>query len=226
MNRRLALGTILVAGTLFAQTPTPPPLQKGIAVVLAATRNATAFPEADDADAWIVAITFGGDIFFGSDEKTPNGLLDAMTRTPRRRGAKLYIKADRRAPFATVQRVLEIGKATLFETQVLLTSQPEASQATLAPPTGLEVSMGSAPPGARVVQLIAATQGDPELKIDDESLPWSALDGALPLLMKSDHDKVVVVKADGALPFSSVAHVVDLCRGLGAKVFLPARGGV
>ncbi len=50
-----------------------------------------------------------------------------MKTHPRNREAKLYIKADARAPFASVEQVLAIGCRSLFETPVLLTSQGSRS---------------------------------------------------------------------------------------------------
>src|ERR1700747_333475 len=85
-------------------------MQRGVSVQLAVTNNASPMPEADDENAWIVAVTACGAIYFGTDPAAPASLADAMKRRPRNRAQKLYVKADARAPFANVERVLEGGR--------------------------------------------------------------------------------------------------------------------
>ena len=58
-----------------------------------------------------------------------------MKTHPRNREAKLYIKADARAPFTSVEKVIDVGRQALFQTPVLLTSQREPIAAgTVVPP--------------------------------------------------------------------------------------------
>lgn len=49
-------------------------------------------------------------------------------------------------------------------------------------------------------------------------VPSSALQTVLTDLLRGRHDKMVVLKADGRLPFSEVVRVVDLSKSLGAQV--------
>jgi len=218
----LTLGAIALPPTA-AQTPA---LQKGVSVQMAMTQNALPMPEADNADAWIVTVTNDGRLFFGAEPVTPDSLTRQMTRTPRNRTANLYIKADARAPFSNVQRVLEIGRSMLFETQVLLTSQSDTpTPGTIVPPKGLEVLIGRAPRAnnvATLVELLAPERELPVLKINGDPVAWADLQPTLTQHFEKGDEKLVLIKADGRLPFASVAKAIDLCRPTGAKVALAA----
>jgi biopolymer transport protein ExbD len=225
MNRILEVclaGLILVLGSMVADTAAAQTLQQGIAVVMAKTQNASPMPEADNADAWIVAVTEHGDLFFGLESVTPEGLLEAMKSRPRNRDQKLYIKADARAPWADVQRVLASGRAVSFEAPVLLTSQPESpAPGTIVPPKGLEVLVIPPPGGAPPIAVqVNSGEPAPALKVNNEAIAPDALESRLKQLLENSREKVVLVKADGLVPFAEVVRVIDACRAAGAKAVL------
>jgi biopolymer transport protein TolR len=199
-------------------------LQQGISVEMPPATNSAPVPEADDENAWIVTVTADGSLYFGIDPVTPESLLDEMKRRPRNRTAKLYIKADARAPFVHLEKVLEAGRVDLFQSAVLLTSQPEASnRGTLVPPRGLEVLIGSAAPAgavATVVQLHDSGLQPPTLKINNDQISWSALQTTLKQHFQKGDEKAILVKADGQMPFAPVARAIDICRSTGATVAL------
>jgi biopolymer transport protein ExbD len=203
-----------LVNTSAAQT-----LQKGISVEMAVTANATPMPEADDANAWIVAVARDGSIYFGTEKVTPEGLAEAMKSRPRNREQKLYIKADARAPFAEVQRILQAGRAVGFDAPVLLTSQPEQpAPGAIVPPRGLEVPVRvPSSTEAIVVQISVSSRPSPRLTVNGADVSDAALAGMLRRMLQSRSEKIVVLKAEGQLPFVQVAHVIDLCRGAGAK---------
>ena len=58
------------------------------------------------------------------------------------------------------------------------------------------------------------------LKINKEQIPGAALPSALRQLLQNRSEKLVLVKAEGILPFADVVNVTDLCRSTGAKVVL------
>jgi biopolymer transport protein ExbD len=214
----LALATTLfVTHTSHAQQ-----LQKGVSVQMAATTNAAAMPEADNQDAWIVAVTSNGGFFFGTDKVTPTALSETMKRLPRNRDQKLYIKADARAPFADVERVVAAGHEVAFEAAVFLTSQPESpAPGTVLPPRGLEVMV--APPSVSdspVLQVVSSGQHGPTLTIRSHQIPWDRLQSTLRDIFQNRTEKVVLVKADGALPFADIVRVIDTCRSAGVKIAL------
>lgn len=110
---------ILTASVVFAQV-TPPP-QKGIRVQMPITAGASFLPDADKPDAWIVTVTSSGDLYFGIDSVTPEGLMQTMQSTPRNREQELYIKADARSQFSKVKQVLEAARSDFFRRVFLLT---------------------------------------------------------------------------------------------------------
>jgi len=226
MNRSLEvclIGLSLIAGVVAVGPGAAQTLQKGVSVVMAPTTNAIPMSEADNESAWIVTVVRDGTLYFGTDQVTVARLEEKMKVTPRNRQAKLYIKADARAHFADVERVLQVGKAMLFESAVLLTSQPEqAAPGTIVPPKGLEVLVGAPSAESIVVQVSKSGQASASLTVNGASVSDSALPGTLRSMLQNRSEKVVVVKGDGQLAFAQVAHVIDVCRSAGAKVMVAA----
>jgi biopolymer transport protein ExbD len=193
--------------------------QQGVSVQLATTTGAASVPDADNADAWIVTVTEINSLYFGVDAVTPQGLFDAMKIRPRTRGQELFVKADARAPFATVAQVLNAAHADFFDRVILLTGQSSGAQpGTIVPPKGLPLWVGSAAPEAVVVH-IGPGQGSPTLKIDNQEVPLKALHQKLDELLQNHKDRVVVLKP-GQVPFADVAHVVDVCNMSGVRSVL------
>jgi biopolymer transport protein ExbD len=218
----LTLATLLfVAPTSHAQQ-----LQKGVSVQLAATTNAAAMPAADNQDAWIVAVTSNGSFFFGTDKVTPSALSETMKRLPRNRDQRLYIKADARAPFSDVERVVAAGHEVAFGAAVFLTSQPESpAPGTVVSPKGLDVMVD--PPSAKdspVIQVVNSGQQGPTLMIGGHLIPSDSLQSTLRDIFQNRTEKVVLVKADGALPFADIVRVIDTCRSAGVKIALLTPG--
>lgn len=225
MNRLLlvCLAVAISAAQVHAQTP---PLRRGVSVQMPVTRNASPVPQADKFDAWIVTVAADGKLYFGTDPMTLEELADWMKTHPRNREATLYIKADARAPFGGVEKVLEIGRAMEFNTPVLLTAQAEHNTpGTVVPPKGVGVSVGSAPAGtiATVVQLLPSGQ-EPPLMINNDQTSWSALEGTLRRHFQNGDEKLVLLRADAGLPFAEVVRAIDSRRAAGAKVYLPEAG--
>jgi biopolymer transport protein TolR len=199
-------------------------LQQGISVEMPPATNSAPVPEADDENAWIVTVTADGSLYFGIDPVTPESLLDAMKRRPRNRAAKLYIKADARAPFASVEKALAAARVDLFEDSVLLTSQGAASEpGTMVSPKGLEVLLAP-PAGAQPIEVQLSNSGEhtPILKVNNRQIPMANLQNMLTQIFQSRAEKVVLLKADPQLPVADVVHVIDACHSIGAKLVLPA----
>lgn len=210
-----------------AQAMGATPMQKGISVQLPVTRNAVSMPDADQPDSLIVSITDDGKVYLGVNPTTPAALAEEIKdNLSNRSGKKLYIKADTRTPYANVEKVLDALRKAGVEALNLLTAQPASSEpATLGSPEGLEVLVG--PPSgskATIVQVLNSGQRLPTLKINNERIPPSALQSKLAQLFLNQSEKVVLVQAEGTLPFTDVAAVTDVCRSTGAKVVLVASG--
>jgi biopolymer transport protein ExbD len=206
---------LLAAPRASGQTPA---LQKGVSVQLANIRNAVAFPAADNEDAWVVTVTADGQLYIGMNPATPEQLREEMKTTPRRRDARLYIKADARAPFAAVKQALLAAHEDFFETVVLLTQQSHnVSPGSLVPPYGLEVNL-ALPSKPILVQLRDSGNITPEVKVNDQEIPWSSLEGALRQASREQARKIVVIEADRNLQVASLIKAIDLSRLSGAHV--------
>jgi biopolymer transport protein TolR len=223
--------TTSIATPVVAQSDTyaPPPLQKGISVKLPVTTNAVPVPDADLKDASIVTVSDDGSVFFGIGLTTPLSLAEKIEGDlPNRTEKNLFIKADARASYSSVAKVLDAVHVAGVEAATLLTAQTDSSKADLPiPPKGLEVLVNPSlalSTNAVVLQVLESRQQWPRLKIDDKDLAWPALQGALRMLFQNGNQRVVLVKAEGILPFADVVAVIDMCRSTGAKVALGSLG--
>jgi biopolymer transport protein ExbD len=215
---------VFVTILLAAPRCTAQALRKGVHVELAVTRNAVAMPNADNADALIVAVTHNGSVYLGIDPITPAALAEKRGLFSRAEG-KLYIKADARTPYANVAKVLDALRTAGVTAPNLLTGQHETPEPGKLPvPKGLEVRVGPPPSGAEstVVQMLNTGQGGLTLKIDNQDIPGADLESTLRRALPNRSEKVVLLKADGQSPYTDVVHVIDVCHSAGAKVFLVA----
>jgi len=221
-SRDLVLGVALVlAGVLLAvRTGNTQQLQKGVSVQMPVTSNAALMPEADNNDAWIVAVTPDGGLFFGVNKVTPEGLADKMKSIPRRHDQKLYIKADARTPFADVRKVFTAAHDLAFDAVVLLTSQTEsAAPGTVVPPKGLEVQIAPHSNAATVVVQVDSGE-PPTFQVNDRKTSEAALPDTLRRLLQNRSDTPVLVKTHGSVSFAPVVRAIDICHSVGAKVML------
>jgi biopolymer transport protein ExbD len=217
-----AASVILATPRATGQTPS---LRQGVSVQLAAASNAIAFPNADDEDAWIIAVTADGGLYFGVKPVTPEQLQEEMKVTPRRRAARLYIKADARAPFAAMKQALLAAHEAFFETVVLLTQTTQnVSSASFVRPHGLEVSLASPSAKVTVLQLRDSGSLGPQVKVNDQEIPWSGLQSALAQASAGESRKIVVIEAEGNLPSAQLISAIDLSRSMGAQVAISLIG--
>lgn len=224
MNRLLevCLVAFTFATNALSASAQSPALQKGVSVQMAVTSNATPMPAADNNDAWIVTIGADAKLFFGADPVDADGLMNDVRIHPRKRDAKLYIKADARAPFSSVQNVIKISRSAYFESVVFLTDQNEApALGKMVAPKGLEVQLTAAPSGAVVVELHNSGQAPPSLKVNNQEIAISNLQTMLNQSLQDKSNRIIEIRADGALPFAQVAQAIDACASIKAKVVLP-----
>jgi biopolymer transport protein ExbD len=121
-------------------------LQKGISVELAPTSSAAPVPDADRPEALIIAVTDSGKIYLGIEPVVPSSLAEKL-KGRLSRAQSLYIKADARAPYACVVKVLDAAHAAGVASVILLTTQPKATQArVLVSPEGIEMEMARRSP--------------------------------------------------------------------------------
>ncbi len=146
-NRVWSLALLLVITTITAAPrSSAQALQKGISVQLAPTRSAVPVPEADKPDALIITVTNTGSLYFGIEPVTPGSLAEKL-KGHLSRTENLYIKADARAPYASVVKVLDTARAAGVAGVTLLTTQPMTAQAGAGvSPEGIELELGRRSP--------------------------------------------------------------------------------
>lgn len=225
--------TLTVSSALAQSSTTAAPLQKGISVELAITAHAQPMPDADHESALIVSVTDGGGTYFGVDPISPSALSEKLKASLANRQRNFYLKADARAPYSDVTKVLEAALAAGIGVPMLLTAQRESTEpGAIESPKGLRVliaaSAAAVPEkiGSKKVFVWVFDSGKkgPTLAINGQPLPWGELQGALNQLLQNQNEKMVVVQADGSLPYAQVVRVIDLCRSTGATVALVTPG--
>jgi biopolymer transport protein ExbD len=221
MNRLLlvCLFAITIATIALPAPAQTPVLRKGVSVQMPVTRNASSLPEADNSDAWIITVAANGHLYFGADPMTLDELADWMKTHPRNREARLYIKADARASFGSVEQALELARTMAFEAPVLLTKQPEHNPpGTMVPPKGEDVLVDTPTKESSIVVQISRGESSSTLSVNNQEVSPKALKDALMKSIQNGGDRVVVVKTDGTVPFGDFTYVVDVSRSVGASV--------
>jgi len=143
----------LIAGSALAAQSQPssesiPTLRKGISVALPVTSNAASVPKADKEDAVVVVITSKSEVYLGTNPILVSDLPAKVKDALNGRAEKVvYIKADARAPYASVVEVLDSLRKADVEGVTLLTAQGAPQEPTVpVPPKGLEMPVvGSGP---------------------------------------------------------------------------------
>ena len=152
MNHRLQawLGSLTIAATpgmMLAQQPGASiPLQRGVSVQMAVTRNAVAVPDADTQEAVVLALTANGTAYLRADPLEPAALADTVRRLlTTRKDKTLYIKADARVPYARLVEIIDAVQNSGIEGLTLLTAQQDAADRGTrpVPPKGLEMRVVS-----------------------------------------------------------------------------------
>jgi len=113
-----------------------PMLQKGISVDMAKVNNPEPMQDADKEDALLVSITRDGKVYFGTDQVQD---IDSLTtkvkdRLANKQDKRVYVKADMRARFGGVVKVVDSVRAAGVDDLGLLTDQRKTTPN--APPAG------------------------------------------------------------------------------------------
>jgi len=103
-----------------------PMLQNKVQIDMAKVDNPTAMPDADKEDAIVVAITRSGDVFLGQNRITLTELGPAVQQrlsdTP---GKTIYVRADARAQFRSVEDAIDAVRTAGVDDVGLLTQKKE-----------------------------------------------------------------------------------------------------
>ena len=151
MNRRfeaslVSLMMAAIPAAAMAQQPAGNvPLQRGVSVQMAVTRNAVAVPNADTQDALVVALTADGAAYLSADPIPTPALAERVRGLMSTRKEKtLYIKADARVPYSRLVEVIDaVWKSGIEGVTLLTAAQPDASAPMGRPvsPKGLEMRL-------------------------------------------------------------------------------------
>ena len=110
-----------------------PMLQHDVSVDLAQVNNPTQMKDADKEDALVVAITRGGDVYFGKDlVKDVTQLTNKIKDRIAKPGADhtVYVRADARAKYKAVVEVVDNVRAAGVDDLGLLTEQKKQKPGT------------------------------------------------------------------------------------------------
>ena len=139
----------LVATLSTSLRSTAQAMQRGISVELAPTSSAVPVPGADNPDALIITVTDSGKFYFGIDLVMPSSLAEKIKGRVFDRTQNLYIKADARAPYACVLKILDAAHVAGVASVTLLTTQPTITQAgKVVLPEGIEIELARRSPAA------------------------------------------------------------------------------
>jgi biopolymer transport protein ExbD/biopolymer transport protein TolR len=113
-----------------------PMLQKGVSVDMAKVNNPVAMQDADKEDALLVSVMRNGDIFFGTDKlPSADGLTSKVKdRLTNRVNKTVYVKADARAHYGDVVKVVDAVRAAGVDDVGLLTEQRKTTPNPPNPP--------------------------------------------------------------------------------------------
>jgi biopolymer transport protein ExbD len=203
-----------------------PALRKGVSVQMAVTHNAVPAPAADEEKAVIVTVTREARVFLGVEPIHVSALAAALeTRLANGTKKMVYVKADARASYAEVAKVLEVVGRAGVERPVLPTEQREPAKAgTVVPPKGLEVLLGAPSDAETVVVQVVKSGWDNPLKVNQEEVGWEKLQSRLTELLAKRENKMVVLKAGPSISFAEVAAIADASRAAGGKLVLRTSG--
>jgi biopolymer transport protein ExbD/biopolymer transport protein TolR len=107
-----------------------PMLQNKVAIDMAKVSNATAMPDADKEDAIVVAVTRDGGLFLGQDKVAVTELGTKVSeKLADKPGKTIYVRADARAQYRTVEDAVDAVRTAGVENIGLLTQQRESKLA-------------------------------------------------------------------------------------------------
>jgi biopolymer transport protein ExbD/biopolymer transport protein TolR len=103
-----------------------PMLQNKVQIDMAKVENAVAMPDADKDDAIVVAVTRDGGIFLGQNRVDPSQLGSLVRdKLADKTDKTIYIRADSRAQFRTVEDAIDDVRTAGVEEVGLLTQRKE-----------------------------------------------------------------------------------------------------
>jgi len=117
-----------------------------------------------------------------------------------------------------VTPLIDVLLVLLIIFMVITPLTPKGLDALVPQPPPPNAPKNNTPDRTIVVQLIDRGPGqDPGLKINQEDVTWSTVQGRLSDIYKTRAEKVMFVKGDNNIPFADVANVIDLAHAAGVE---------
>lgn len=207
-------------------------------VAMAGAENPIFMPDANKVDAVIVTVPRDGAVFLGSYRTEISDLSSQVRdRLADRVNKEVYIRADARAKYRTVEDVIdslrpadvdEIGLLVFSKSAdaqhsyldlqsgsmglyVLAPSASTSKQGSLMDPQPISTFMK----GAIVVKILYEPTGTPAYKINQVDAQKAELLPRLTEIYKNRAERVLFIRGDDKLDFASVAEVIDFAKGAG-----------
>jgi biopolymer transport protein TolR len=107
-----------------------PMLMNKVAIDMVTVDNAIAMPDADKTDSIVIAVTRDGAVFLGQDRVDPSQLgSQVRDRLQDRTDKTIYVRADARAQYRTVEDVIDDVRTAGVEEVGLLTERRQGNLA-------------------------------------------------------------------------------------------------
>jgi biopolymer transport protein TolR len=115
-----------------------------------------------------------------------------------------------------VTPLIDVLLVLLIIFMVITPLTPKGLEALVPQPPPPNAPKNNTPDRTIVVQLIDRGAGQaPALKINQDEVTWSDLQGRLADVYKTRAEKVMFVKGDDNVPFADVANVIDIAHAAG-----------
>lgn len=199
-------------------------------IAMATVEHPAAMPDADREDAIVATVCRDGAVYLGSDR------IDIGDLSPRVRGMladkvvkEVYIRADKRAYFRTVEDVIDSLRAADVDYVGFLVGSknadaqqgdnqfPQFSRGlgliVLSPSMLKEHFPKRLPESLDRVTILRGPTGAPVYKINQTDVQKAELLPRLTEMYKNRAERVLFIRADNDLYFAYVAEVIDIANG-------------
>jgi biopolymer transport protein TolR len=212
-----------LSGLLPSKSPYPP-------IDMVTAESAYAMVDAGKVDAIVVTVLRNGTVCLGNAPESSSLLTERVRELlPERTGKEAFIRADARARFLTVERVIDsLSAAGIDDVGLLVHSKSANAQQNYAEPqqnpTGLELDVLSPsvmrehfpkgiPESMVTVTILHGPSGTPTYKINRIDVQKAELPPKLTEMYRNGAERILFIRGDGDLDFASIVEAIDIAKG-------------